>query len=152
MGYLTKDIRASDLRAAVKSAASGQIQFSPSASASVLDAVQPPELQQPLTQRERDILRLMVKGYSHKEIAHALKIIESTAKTHLRTFWQNWGCQTEQKKYPYERSSRGQRLPSMSKIATCATPGFTIPSVLLPRRGLLGKQTPILCCMRKPNT
>ena len=83
IGYLTKDIRASDLRAAVKAAASGQVQFSPSASAYVLDEVQPSELQQPLTLRERDILRLMVKGYSHKEIAHALKMSEETVERHL---------------------------------------------------------------------
>ena len=83
-GYLTKDIRASDLRAAVKAAAAGQAQFSPSASTYVLDEVQPSELQHPLTFRERDILRLMVKGHTNKEIAHAFKILEETVERHLR--------------------------------------------------------------------
>jgi two-component system, NarL family, response regulator LiaR len=46
IGYLTKDIRASELRAALKAAAAGQAQFSPSVSAYVLDEVQPPELRQ----------------------------------------------------------------------------------------------------------
>lgn len=83
-GYLSKDIRASELRAAVKAAARGQAQFSPAASASVFVEVGPSELPQPLTLREREILRLMVKGSSHKEIAQALEIREATVERHQR--------------------------------------------------------------------
>ncbi|HEX6483502.1 MAG TPA: response regulator [Ktedonobacteraceae bacterium] len=83
-GYLSKDIRASELRAAVKAAARGQAQFSPAASASVFVEVGLPELPQPLTLREREILRLMVKGYSHKEMAQALEIREATVESHQR--------------------------------------------------------------------
>jgi two-component system, NarL family, response regulator LiaR len=50
IGYLTKDIQPGDLRAAVKAAAAGQAQFSPSTSAHVLDEVQPSELRQPDTE------------------------------------------------------------------------------------------------------
>ena len=84
IGYLSKDIRASDLRAAVKAAAAGQVQFSPSLSTSVLDAVQPSQRQKPLTLREREILRLIVKGYTNKEIVQTLKILEDTVERHLR--------------------------------------------------------------------
>ena len=67
-GYLAKDIRASNLRAALEASASVAAPVFP-ASASVLDAVGPSELRQPLTLRERDILRRMVKAYSNKQIA-----------------------------------------------------------------------------------
>lgn len=83
-GYLSKDIRASELRAAVKAAAVGQAQFSPAASASVFVEVRPSELPQPLTLREREILRQMVKGYSNKEISQALEIREVTVERHQR--------------------------------------------------------------------
>jgi two-component system, NarL family, response regulator LiaR len=83
-GYLSKDIRASELRAAVKAAARGQAQFSPAASASVFVEVRPSELPQPLTLREREILRLMVKGSSHQAIAQALEIREVTVERHQR--------------------------------------------------------------------
>jgi two-component system, NarL family, response regulator LiaR len=83
-GYLSKDIRASDLRAAVRAAACGQAQFSPAASASVFVEVRSSELPQPLTLREREILRLMVKGYSTKAIAQAVGMREATVARHQR--------------------------------------------------------------------
>ena len=92
---VTKDIRASDLRAAIKAAASGQAQFSPSISAFVLDEVQPLGLQQPLTLRERDILRLIVKGYSNKEAAQALKMSEDMVERHLNHILTKLGTLTE---------------------------------------------------------
>ncbi|HEX6481036.1 MAG TPA: response regulator [Ktedonobacteraceae bacterium] len=81
-GYLSKDIRASELRAAVKAAARGQAQFSPAASASVFVEVRSSELTQPLTLREREILRLMVKGYSTTAICQVLEIREATVERH----------------------------------------------------------------------
>src|SRR5258706_843079 len=83
-GYVSKDSRASELRAAGKAAAVGKAQFSPAASASVFVEVRPSELLQPLTLREREILRQMVKGYSNKEISQALEIREVTVERHQR--------------------------------------------------------------------
>ena len=47
IGYLSKDIRAADLRAALKAAAAGQVQLPPPASAYLLDEIQPPEREEP---------------------------------------------------------------------------------------------------------
>ena len=44
-----------------------------------------------LTQREREILQLIVKGQSNKEISAALFISEDTVKTHLKTLFQKMG-------------------------------------------------------------
>jgi DNA-binding NarL/FixJ family response regulator len=44
-----------------------------------------------LTQREQEILQLIVKGRSNKEISAALFISEDTVKTHLKTLFQKMG-------------------------------------------------------------
>lgn len=84
IGYLLKDTQAAELRTAIKAAAAGQVQLSPQASAYLLGAVRTPELPEPLTPREMDVLRLLAQGQSNKEIARALHLVEETVKSHVR--------------------------------------------------------------------
>ncbi len=82
--YLLKDDQIDELLAAIKATVSGQVYFSPLASSSLLHELQEPEGPEPLTERETDVLRLLIQGRSNKEIALALNLAENTIKTHVR--------------------------------------------------------------------
>jgi len=83
MGYLLKDTQAEELCRAIKAAAAGQVQLSPQAAARLMREVQAPDSPETLTERETDVLRLLAKGHSNKEIAQTLIIGEKTVKTHV---------------------------------------------------------------------
>jgi DNA-binding NarL/FixJ family response regulator len=88
-GYVTKTISAGELTDAVRRVAEGDVVFSPRLAGFVLDAfrdapVAPsvdPDLDQ-LTPREREVLRLLARGYAYKEIASELFISIKTVETH----------------------------------------------------------------------
>jgi two-component system, NarL family, response regulator LiaR len=84
IGYLLKDTQAPELRRAIKAAASGQVQLSPQASASLVRHVRAPQPAEALTERETEVLRLLARGRSNKEIARHLQIAEDTVKVHVR--------------------------------------------------------------------
>jgi DNA-binding NarL/FixJ family response regulator len=93
-GYVTKSISGADLVDAVKRVAENDAVFSPKLAGFVLDAfsgTQPPETPAAsvdeeldrLTARERDVLRLIARGYAYKEIARELVISVKTVETHV---------------------------------------------------------------------
>jgi DNA-binding NarL/FixJ family response regulator len=88
-GYVTKTITGAELAAAVERVADGDAVFSPRLAGFVLDAFAAtdvpaidPELDS-LTQREREVLRLIARGYAYKEIAKELFISVKTVETHV---------------------------------------------------------------------
>jgi NarL family two-component system response regulator LiaR len=83
IGYLLKDTEADELSRAIKAAAAGQVQLSPSVAARLLREVPAPPLPEPLTERETEVLRELASGKSNKEIAAALVIAEKTVRTHV---------------------------------------------------------------------
>src|SRR5438552_2341566 len=94
IGYLLKDTQAPELRRAIKAAAAGQVQLSPQASAHLLREVHIPALPEPLTEREREVLHLLVQGQANKEIARHLQIAEDTVKTHIKHILAKLGVQS----------------------------------------------------------
>jgi DNA-binding NarL/FixJ family response regulator len=88
-GFLLKDSSPEALADAVRSVASGESCFAPSVLerlvATYMRTVQPTALSQldTLTDRERDVLRLIGRGSSNAEIGRTLFISETTVKTHL---------------------------------------------------------------------
>ena len=89
-GYVTKTISVADLGDAIRRVADGDAVFSQRLAGFVLDAfsgsepekAEDPELEQ-LTARERDVLRLIARGYLYKEVAQALDISARTVETHV---------------------------------------------------------------------
>ena len=92
-GYILKDDPQESLLQAVQVAARGQQWFSPR----VMDVIIKGEKQskastlQNLTERELDVLRLLVKGYRNAEIASALTLTEQTIKNYLRRIYNKLG-------------------------------------------------------------
>jgi len=88
-GYVTKTISATELLDAIERVADGDAVFSPRLAGFVLDAFSgdlpapaDPELDQ-LTGREQEVLRLIARGYSYKEIAARLHLSVKTIETHV---------------------------------------------------------------------
>ncbi|WP_326820008.1 response regulator transcription factor [Streptosporangium sp. NBC_01639] len=88
-GYVTKTISGRELTDAIRRVAEGDAVFSPRLAGFVLDAFASseappidPELDS-LTQREREVLRLIARGYAYKEIAKELFISVKTVETHV---------------------------------------------------------------------
>jgi DNA-binding NarL/FixJ family response regulator len=83
VGYLLKDTNAKALCQAVKAAAAGQVQLSPQVAERLMREVPAPESPEKLTKRETEVLQLLARGRSNKEIAADLSIVEKTVKTHV---------------------------------------------------------------------
>jgi DNA-binding NarL/FixJ family response regulator len=89
-GYVTKTISGPELADAITRVAEGDAVFSPRLAGFVLDAFAgddrppsvDPELDQ-LTNREREVLRYIARGYAYKEIARHLEISVKTVETHV---------------------------------------------------------------------
>ena len=94
IGYLLKDTRAAELRRAIKAAAAGQVQLSPSAAARLMREVKAPERPEALSERELEVLQLLARGLANKEISRDLGIAEKTVKTHVSSILGKLGVQS----------------------------------------------------------
>ncbi len=87
-GYVTKSIGPSDLVDAIRRVDDGDAVFSPRLAGFVLDAfagsvpAADPELDQ-LTPREREVLRLIARGFAYKQVARRLEISVKTVESHV---------------------------------------------------------------------
>ena len=88
-GYVTKTISGEELTDAIHRVADGDAVFSPRLAGFVLDAFagsEPPSVDDDLdrlTAREREVLRLIARGYRYKEIASSLHLSVKTVETHV---------------------------------------------------------------------
>ena len=89
-GYVTKTISSDDLAGAVTRVRDGDAVFSPRLAGFVLDAFAgeaPPAMTDPemdqLSPREREVMRLIARGYTYKEIARRLTLSIKTVETHV---------------------------------------------------------------------
>lgn len=88
-GYVTKTIEPDELSDAIRRVHAGDAVFSPRLAGFVLDAFagalpsdEDPELDQ-LTSREKDVLRLIARGFAYKQVARKLNISIKTVETHV---------------------------------------------------------------------
>jgi DNA-binding NarL/FixJ family response regulator len=84
IAYLLKDVSAETLAGAIREAHEGRATFSPQATQALIHAAtRPPTLGHDLTEREQDVLVLLVKGLNNTEIAEKLGVSPSTIKSHV---------------------------------------------------------------------
>jgi DNA-binding NarL/FixJ family response regulator len=92
IGYLLKDAPSEKLGEAIRSAARGESFLQPSVAAKVVaefarltrkPETPAPALIEPLSEREREVLRLIVSGANNREIADKLCLAEGTVKNHV---------------------------------------------------------------------
>ena len=84
IGYLLKDVMADELAAAIRAAYSGRATLSPDVVQEMVQtANQPQVLILDLTEREREVLALMVEGLNNTQIAGRLTVSPATVKSHV---------------------------------------------------------------------
>ena len=84
IGYLLKDVSADELARAIRAAHAGRATLSPEAAQALVEnANLPPVPGLDLTEREREVLALMVEGLNNTQIAGRLTVSPSTIKSHV---------------------------------------------------------------------
>lgn len=88
VGYLVKSTPGNDLRAAIRNAANGEPVFSPHLASLLLGEFRRMAKQatgsQPLSDREREVLQLVARGYPYREVGEKLFISPKTVENHVR--------------------------------------------------------------------
>jgi len=87
-GYVLKDAEADEVAAAIRAAYAGEVHLDPAVARLLAQRLRQKkfptdELIEPLTDRERDVLRLLGQGMSNKDIGAHLFITERTARTYV---------------------------------------------------------------------
>jgi DNA-binding NarL/FixJ family response regulator len=99
-GYLLKDAPSGDVIAAIRSASRGESTLHPVMARKLLDNLtgekrgERGSSDENLTPRELDVLQLMVKGHSNKEIAEQLFISDKTVKIHVSNILKKLGVKS----------------------------------------------------------
>jgi two-component system, NarL family, response regulator LiaR len=92
IGYLLKDVSADEIAQAIRAAHFGRATLSPEAAqALVMNASQPQTPGVDLTEREREVLGLMVEGLNNTQIAEKLTVSPSTIKSHVSNILTKFG-------------------------------------------------------------
>lgn len=92
IGYLLKDVSADDLARAIRAAHVGRATLSPEAAQSLVETANlPPAPGLDLTEREREVLALMIEGLNNVQIAGRLTVSPSTIKSHVSSILSKLG-------------------------------------------------------------
>ena len=90
-GYLLKAAPQAVIVAGIRSVVAGQTALSPQVATRLVERMRAPAPEAVLTARETEVLQLVARGNSNKQIAVALGIGESTVKTHLLRVFEKLG-------------------------------------------------------------
>jgi NarL family two-component system response regulator LiaR len=92
ISYLLKNVTAGELAKAIRDAVSGKSTLSPEAARVLIQSTRPSKEPAPdLTEREREVLNLVVQGKSNQQIAEALVISIATVKAHISSILSKLG-------------------------------------------------------------
>src|SRR5574341_1528610 len=93
IGYLLKDVSADELAGAIRAAHAGRVTLSPEAAQALVEkANHPPAPGLDLTERELEVLALMVEGLNNTQIAGRLTVSTSTVKSHVSNILSKLGA------------------------------------------------------------
>ncbi|HET9918413.1 MAG TPA: response regulator transcription factor [Ktedonobacteraceae bacterium] len=81
-GYLLKNVSRTELLRAIRRVAAGETLLDPTVTRCAMDSLSPPPGSE-LTEREREVLALVARGYTNKQIAEKLFVSEKTARNHV---------------------------------------------------------------------
>lgn len=92
-GAISWDATPEEIEGAVRAVSAGLVVTTPAALAELLPDAQPfaEALEEPLSERELEVLNLLAEGISNKLIAHQLSISEHTVKTHVASIFAKLG-------------------------------------------------------------
>ena len=90
-GYLLKDAASDDVAEGIRAAARGEAPLDPRAARAILAARAEPDPLAGLSEREREVLGLLVEGLPNKLIARRLQISDKTVKSHLTRIFRELG-------------------------------------------------------------
>ena len=93
IGYLMKNVSAQELTAAIRAAKSGKMTLSPEAAQALVYASRQATETDLLTERESEVLKLMVEGLNNAEIAERLVVSLSTVKYHISNILMKLGVE-----------------------------------------------------------
>ena len=92
IGYLLKNASIDELAQAIRSAYAGKPTLAPEAAQALIDVTIRPSTQNfNLSEREREVLSLMIKGLTNRQIAQQLKLSNSTIKFHVSSILSKLG-------------------------------------------------------------
>jgi NarL family two-component system response regulator LiaR len=96
LGYLLKDVQRAELVQAVREVALGRVYLPPAVTGQLVRRVRHPAMapngpDEPLTEREREVLGLLARGCTNREIAEAMCVSEGTARTHVHNILRKLG-------------------------------------------------------------
>ncbi|MDZ7843567.1 MAG: response regulator transcription factor [Anaerolineales bacterium] len=92
IAYLIKDVSADELAQAIRAAHTGQATLSPNATQALVQSSNQPRVPgQDLTEREREVLVLLVEGLNNTQIAEKLTVSPSTIKSHVSSILSKLG-------------------------------------------------------------
>jgi two-component system NarL family response regulator len=105
-GYLLKDMKVGDLMKSIDLIAKGEVVVSPPLAGKLVDKIsemKPSESEDAntLSQRELEILKLLAKGATNKDIAESIFIAENTAKVHIKSILEKLGLRNRQQAAAY---------------------------------------------------
>jgi two-component system, NarL family, response regulator LiaR len=90
-GYLLKDSKPQELIDAIHAAGRGEVRLHPEAAKRLMRQVKTPDMRESLTPRETDILKMIGRGYSNKDISKELGLSEYTIKAHVSSLLSKLG-------------------------------------------------------------
>jgi len=102
ISYLLKNVASEELSKAIRDAASGRSTLAPEAARVLVQATRPTT--QPssgLTEREREVLNLVVQGHSNQQIADALVVSLATVKAHISSILSKLGVSSRTEAIAY---------------------------------------------------
>jgi NarL family two-component system response regulator LiaR len=92
-GYLMKNVSARELANAIRSAHAGKMTLSPEAAEALVHANAQAKETESLTEREQEVLKLMVDGLNNAQIAESLVVSLSTVKYHISNILMKMGVE-----------------------------------------------------------